>query len=119
MPPTPEATQTTSDKGVGWCGLFGLRVFERDRVNHAQFMADQVTKTDGMTFCEIVGKAWKARPKRGKICGEEVFRLRAFEHLQNAVYCGKLRKEGKIYLPNVKVHTPLPATANSETEVKP
>jgi hypothetical protein len=95
--PTP---QEAAESGLSSHALFGLRVFERDRLNHAQFMADQVTEASGMKFSEIADKAWKSRPKQVKICGEEIFRLRAFEHLQNAVYCGKLRKEGKIYLPN-------------------
>lgn len=94
--------QEAAESGLSSHAFFGLRVFERDRLHHAQFMADQVTKPSGMVFSEIVNKAWKARPKRGKICGAEIFRLRAFEHLQNAVYCGKLRKEGKIYLPNAE-----------------
>jgi hypothetical protein len=95
--------QEAAESGLPRHDLFGLRVFESDRLNHAQFMADQVTEAHGMTFGAIVDKAWRSRPKRGKICGEEIFRLRAFEHLQNAVYCGKLRKEGKIYLPNADV----------------
>jgi hypothetical protein len=94
-------TEKTPGKGCSSHAFFGLRVFERDRLKHAQFMADQVTEPSGMAFAEIFEKAWKSRPKRGKICGEEIFRLRAFEHLQNAVYFGKLRKKGKIYLPNV------------------
>ena len=102
---TPKQTMKpeTANKSGSDCSsraFFIMRGFERDRLNHAQFMADQVTNPSGMTFTEIAEKAWAVRPKRGKICGEEIFRLRAYEHLQNAVYSGKVRKEGKIYLPN-------------------
>jgi len=96
---TPEKT---ADGGLSSTDLFGLKEFERDRPATAQFMADLVTSKSGHSFGELVDLAWARRNKQWKNCGEEIFRLRAFESLQTAVATGKCRKEGKTYLPNAR-----------------